>query len=62
MRALACVLLKLCCIDIHIEYPIPESYFIPDYSRSEIRAVHPVVFENFKNNIALDKNKYKLNE
>ena len=33
--------------DIHIEYPTPDSYFVKGLSKG-IRAVHEVVFENFR--------------
>lgn len=46
MQALGCSIIKLCCPDIHIEYPTPESYYIDGYSSSEIKEIHEVVFEN----------------
>ncbi|MDR1914409.1 MAG: hypothetical protein LBQ68_08030 [Clostridiales bacterium] len=62
MQALGCALIKLCCSDIHVEYPIPESYYVEGYSSSEIRQIHQVVFENIPEFIRRLSNKYKLNE
>lgn len=62
MQALACALLKLCCEDIHVEYPVPESYFIAEYSSSEIREIHQIVFEHFSECVNLLRETYKLNE
>jgi hypothetical protein len=47
MQALGCALLKLCCPDIHIEYPTPETFLPEDYSSPEIKCIHQVVFTNF---------------
>ncbi|WP_017531228.1 MULTISPECIES: hypothetical protein [Pelosinus] len=61
MQALACALIKVCCPDIHIEYPNPESYFISDYSSSKIRMVHEVVIPRFKNTLYDIADSYRLN-
>jgi hypothetical protein len=58
---LGCALIKLCCHDIHIEYPIPESYYIDGYSSSEIRQIHQVVFNNIPEIITKISSEYKLN-
>jgi hypothetical protein len=47
MQTIGCSIIKLCCPDIHIEYPTPESYYISGYSSSEIKDIHEIVFENF---------------
>jgi len=49
MQALGCALLKLCCPDVHVEYPTPESYLIEGYSSHEIKCIHHVVFPTFSN-------------
>jgi hypothetical protein len=61
MQALGCALIKLCCSDIHIEYPIPESYYINGYSSSEIRQIHQVVFNNMPEIITKISSEYQLN-
>lgn len=62
MQALGCSLIKLCCPDIHIEYPTPESYYISGYSSSEIREIHQVTFNNIFKLIKQVSNDYKLNQ
>jgi len=47
MQALGCALIKICCPDIHIEYPTPESFYFHGYSSKEIKAVHQIVFNKF---------------
>jgi hypothetical protein len=47
MQALGCALFKICCPDVHIEYPTPESYFISGYSSNEARSLYEVVFDSF---------------
>jgi len=61
MQALSCALLKICCADIHVEYPTPESYYVDGYSSSEIREIHQVLFTSFKNTIADVSSSFKLN-
>jgi len=51
MQALGCALLKICCPDIHIEYPTPESFYFQGYSSKEIKKIHQVVFDNFSINM-----------
>jgi hypothetical protein len=62
MQALACALMKLCCEDIHIEYPIPESYFVEEYSSSAIKEIHEVTFENLANSVRVLRDSFKLSE
>jgi len=61
MQALGCALIKLCCPDIHIEYPIPESFYVNGYSSSEIRKINQVVFYNMPKIIKKLSDYYQLN-
>jgi hypothetical protein len=61
MQALGCALIKICCPDIHIEYPTPESYYVDGYSSSKIRQIHQVVFNNLPKFIGEISEQYKLN-
>jgi len=61
MQALGCALIKICCPDIHIEYPTPESYYVDGYSSSKIRRIHQVVFNNLPKFIDGISEQYKLN-
>ena len=62
MQAVASSLIKICCQDIHIEYPTPESYFVSGYSSSNIKTIHQVIFLNFKQLIAQIITNYELNQ
>jgi hypothetical protein len=46
MQAISCALIKLCCSDIHIEYPTPESYLLEGYSSPEVKAIHQFLFDD----------------
>jgi hypothetical protein len=48
MQTLGVAMMKSCCPDIHIEYPMPESFFMKGYSSTEIRNTHEVVFDNYR--------------
>jgi len=61
MQALGCALIKLCCPDIHIEYPIPESFYIEGYSGSGIRKINQVTFSNISGMIDNLSEQYELN-
>lgn len=61
LHAISCALLKLCCSDIHIEYPTPESYLFDEYSSESVSKVHEIVFENFQNLINELRTEYSLN-
>ena len=61
MQALGCALIKMCCPDIHVEYPIPESYYIEGYSSSDIRKINQIVFTNLPNMIKEISDQYQLN-
>jgi DNA-directed RNA polymerase subunit F len=61
MQTIGCALIKLCCPDIHIEYPTPESYYIDGYSSSTIREIHQVVFNDMPDFIKEISMKFRLN-
>lgn len=48
VHTIACALFKLCCQDVHIEYPTPESYLFEEYSNGEVIKIHELVFDNYK--------------
>lgn len=62
MQAIACAIMRICCNDIHIVYPTPESYYVPGFSSSKIRNVHQVLFRSFHQNILKVKSEYKLDQ
>lgn len=62
MQAVATSLIKMCCQDVHIEYPTPESYFVSGYSSSCIKSIHQVLFSGFKHLIDDVVADYKLNQ
>lgn len=62
MQALGCALFKLCCPDVHIEYPTPESYLIEGYSSDEIKCIHEVVFSGFSRFLQTLASEAKLDE
>lgn len=47
MHAVSFALIKICCPDIHIEYPTPDSYLFDGYSSDEIECIHELKFESF---------------
>lgn len=61
LHAVSCALLKLCCPDIHIEYPTPESYLFDEYSSDEVSNVYQICFENFRDLILNLANNAHLN-
>jgi hypothetical protein len=61
LHAVSAALLKLCCPDVHVEYPTPNSYFFEDYSSDKTHAIHRIDFNNFKEFIIRLSNEYKLN-
>jgi hypothetical protein len=61
LHAVSAALLKLCCPDIHVEYPTPDSYFFEDYSSNKTHTIHRIDFKNFKEFIIRLTNEYKLN-
>lgn len=62
MQAVGTSLIKMCCQDIHIEYPTPESYFVSGYSSSNIKTIHQVLFLGFKHVLKAVVADYKLNQ
>lgn len=61
IQAVACALIKICCPDIHVEYPIPESYVFSGYSSDDVFQVHNIKFENFSDQLHIISNEYNLN-
>lgn len=61
VHAVSCALFKLCCPDVHIEYPTPESYLFDEYSSEKVSRVHEIVFDNLSNLILCLKKEYHLN-
>lgn len=61
VHTIACALIKLCCPDVHIEYPTPESYLFEEYSSDEVIKVHELVFDNYKNLVSTLSKEYLLN-
>lgn len=59
-HTVACALIKLCCSDIHIEYPTPESYLFDDYSSDKVSEVYEIVFENYFQIVNGLKKEYSL--
>lgn len=60
LHAVACALLKLCCSDIHVEYPTPESYLFDEYSSEKVSKVHQIIFNNYSQLISDLREKYSL--
>lgn len=48
MQAVGCGLFKVCCPDVHIEYPIPESFFAPGFSSDKTIQIHELSFDNYR--------------
>lgn len=61
LQALSCGLFKICCPDVHIEYPTPESLNFMGYSSPEIRETHEIVFENLSAILKKVSLEYNLN-
>lgn len=61
LHAVACALLKLCCPDVHVEYPTPESYLFDDYSSEKVSNVYSITFDNYKHFILNLTKYYSLN-
>jgi hypothetical protein len=61
VHAIAAALFKICCPDVHIEYPTPESYLFDDYSSKETHMIHKIEFNNFKEFLIGLSDEYKLN-
>jgi hypothetical protein len=61
MQALACALFKMCCPDVHIEYPTPESYLVGSYSSKEIKGIHCLEIGSLKKFAEIYGQEFKLN-
>ena len=61
IHAVSCALFKLCCPDVHVEYPTPESYLFDEYSSEKVSKVHEIVFDNLASLIVCLKKEYNLN-
>lgn len=61
MQAVGCALFKICCPDVHVEYPTPESYYTENFTGASVRCIHQVVFTNYKNDVAKIKDAIGLN-
>ncbi len=61
IHTVACAVLKLCCPDVHIEYPTPESYLFDEYSSDEVIDTHEIVFDNYNKLINDLSKEYSLN-
>lgn len=48
MHAISFALIKICCPDIHVEYPTPDSYLFDGYSSDEVKCIHELSFDNFE--------------
>lgn len=62
IHAVACALFKLCCPDVHIEYPTPESFMFEDFSSEEIEEIYEMNFTQFKRQICNIATLYSLNQ
>lgn len=60
MHAVSFAILKICCPDIHVEYPTPDSYLFDDYSNDKIECIHELEFDNFAGKLKEIYEFYKL--
>jgi len=61
VHAVSAALFKLCCPDVHVEYPTPESYLFEDYSSDETHMIHRIDFDKFRKFVSDLSDEYKLN-
>jgi len=61
LQALGCGLFKICCPDVHIEYPTPESINFTGYSTNEVACLYEVKFDNFVSELRVVCEHYTLN-
>lgn len=61
MQAVAAALFKICCPDVHIEYPTPESFFIEGFSSPDIEGIHQITFSQFAPFVSGLGREYSLN-
>jgi len=60
MHAVSFALMKICCPDIHIEYPTPDSYLFEGFSSKEIYSIHELCFDGFEASIKQIYSSYRL--
>ncbi len=60
MQSVACALFKICCPDVHVEYPTPESFFVPGYSSKEVVKIHEIRFDHFRQQVEGLSHEYGL--
>ena len=60
LHAISFALIKICCPDIHIEYPTPDSYLFDGYSSDEVESIHELQFEGFASIIKKVYDHYQL--
>lgn len=61
IHTVACALIKICCPDIHVEYPTPESYVFDKYSSEETHQIYQIVFQSFNDFLVNLSYTYELN-
>lgn len=62
MHAVSFALMKICCPDIHVEYPTPDSYLFEGYSSNEVKCIHEILFCNFEDTLKTIYRYYRLGE
>ncbi len=60
VHAISFALMKICCPDIHVEYPTPDSYIFEGYSSDEIECIYELGFERFEECLVDIYEKYAL--
>ena len=61
MQTVGCALFKICCPDVHIEYPTPESYLLSGYSSDEIKEIHEIYIPSISQTCITIAEKLQLN-
>lgn len=60
VHAIAFALIKICCPDIHVEYPTPDSYLFDGYSSDEVQCVYELSFSDFEKSLKEIYKSYEL--
>ena len=60
MYSIAFALIKICCPDIHVEYPTPDSYLFDGYSSDEVQCVYELSFSDFEKSLKEIYKSYEL--
>ena len=60
-HAVSCALFKICCPDVHVEYPISMTYSYKNYTSENVIDVHSITFDKFKDDVEAIAKKYGLN-